>query len=311
FVHINNGVLKHDVWVTGFELQLRYGLEEVASVDLLLGNAWVFDHFCIMLGDRNVGERFAVHALNIVRAKQIHIFITLSQVKGDVRDDDAQRQGLDADLLIGVFTLSVEEVQNVWVVRIQIHCTRTLASTQLVRVRKCVFQHFHDRNNARRLVFDVLNWSARLANVAQQQSNAAAALGQLQRRVNSTTDGLHVVLDAEQETGNQLTALCLTSVEESWGSWLEATRHDLINHAFSNRGVTVCQAKRGHRYTGFKTFAVATAVKGLQGVGGVVLVRTQKGLKAEFEAVRAFEQGFNKFPVIGFDNLWLVVRVFN
>ncbi len=49
------------------------------------------------------------------------------------------------------------------------------------------------------LVLDVLDRRAVLTNVAQQQRNPAAALGQLQRGVDGAPDGLHVVLDAQQK----------------------------------------------------------------------------------------------------------------
>src|SRR5690625_4475824 len=100
WVRIVYGVLKHDVWVTGFELQLSNGLEEVTCVDFLLGDTWVFDHFCVVLRNGDITKWLAVDALNVIRAKQVHIFIALSQVEGDVWNDNSQRQGLDADLLV-------------------------------------------------------------------------------------------------------------------------------------------------------------------------------------------------------------------
>ena len=263
WVRIVYGVLKHDVWVTGFELQLSNGLEEVTCVDFLLGNTGVFDHFCVVLRNGDITKWLAVDALNVIRAKQVHIFIALSQVEGDVWNDNSQRQGLDADLLVSVFALGVEEVQDIWVVSVQVHCTGALTRTQLVSVRKCVFQHLHDRDNARRLVFNVLNWRTGFADVAQQQCNATAALGQLQGGVNSASDGFHVVFDAQQEAGNKLATLCLASIEEGWGCWLEATRHDFINHAFGNCGVTVREEKRSHRHAIFEALQVTTTVEGL------------------------------------------------
>ena len=65
--------------------------------------------------------------------------------------------------------------------------------------RERVLEQLHDRDHARALVLDVLNRCAVLTNVAQQQGNTAAALGQLQRGVNRAPDGLHVVFDAKEE----------------------------------------------------------------------------------------------------------------
>ena len=84
-------------------------------------------------------------------------------------------------------------------VGVQVHRARTLARTELVGVGERVLEQLHDRDDARALVLDVLDRRAVLANVGEQQRNSAAALGQLQRRVDGAPDGLHVVLDAQQK----------------------------------------------------------------------------------------------------------------
>src|SRR5699024_59026 len=105
--------------------------------------------------------------------------------------------------------------------------------------------------------------------------------------------------------------LRLTCVEEGWGCWLESARHDLIDHALGNSGITVCQEKRSHGNAVFKALQITATIKGLQGIRGVVLVRAKERLKAELKAICPLEQGLNKFPVIRFNNSGLVLLVFD
>ena len=110
-----------------------------------------------------------------------------------------RRQRLDPDLLVGVLPLGVQEAVDVGVVGVQVHRAGTLTRTELVGVGERVLQQLHDRDDARALVLDVLDRCAVLANVAEQQRDSAATLGQLQRGVDRAADRLHVVLDAQQE----------------------------------------------------------------------------------------------------------------
>ena len=192
-------VLVHDVRVAGLELQLGQRLEELARLDLRLADARVVDHLVVLLGHRDVGERHTVDPLDVIRREQVHVLVPLGQLEGDVRDHDAEPQRLDADLLVGVLALGVEEPVDVGVVSVQVHRAGALARAELVGVGERVLQQLHDRDDARALVLDVLDRRAVLANVAQQQRNSAAALGQLQRGVDGAPDGLHVVLDAQQK----------------------------------------------------------------------------------------------------------------
>lgn len=60
-------VLEHDVGVTRLELQLGEGLEELARLDLGLANPLVLDHFVVLVGHVDVGERHPVDTLDVVR----------------------------------------------------------------------------------------------------------------------------------------------------------------------------------------------------------------------------------------------------
>ena len=192
-------VLVHDVRVARLELKLGQRLEEFARLDLRLADTRVVDHLVVLLGDRDVGERHAVDAFDVVRREQVHVLVLLRQLERDVGNHDAEAQRLDADLLVGVLALGVEEPVDVGMVRVQVHRTGALTRAELVGVGERVLEQLHDRDDARALVLDVLDRCAVFANVAEQQRNSAAALGQLQRGVDGATDGLHVVLDAKQK----------------------------------------------------------------------------------------------------------------
>src|SRR5699024_8291643 len=100
---------------------------------------------------------------------------------------------------------------------------------ELVGVGERVLEQLHHGDDAAGLVLDVLDRCSVLAQVAQQQRDAAAALGQLQRGVDGAADGLHVDLDAQQEAAHELAALRLAGVEEGGGGRLEAAVEDLVD----------------------------------------------------------------------------------
>ena len=169
-------VLVHDVRVARLELQLGQRLEELARLDLRLADPRVVDHLVVLLGDRDIGERHTVDTLDVVRREQIHVLVLLGQLERDVRDHHTERQRLDADLLVGVLALGVQEAVDVGVMGVQVHRTGTLPRTQLIGVGERVLQQLHDGDDARALILDVLDRCAVLTNVGQQQGNPAAAL---------------------------------------------------------------------------------------------------------------------------------------
>ena len=139
----------------------------------------------------------------------------LRELERDVGDHDAERQRLDPDLLVGVLALGVEELHDVGVVRREVHRPCTLPRAELVGVAERVFEKLHHGDDAAGLVLDLLgDRRTGLTNVAEQERDAAAALGQLQRGVDATRDRLHVVFDAQQEAADQFAALRLARVEE-------------------------------------------------------------------------------------------------
>ena len=178
-------VFEQQVRVAGFELDLGERGEELARVDEGLANAVVCKHLLVFCSDIDIRERHAVHALHVVRAEQCHLLAALRQLERDVGDHHAERERFDADLLVRVLALGVEELQDVGVMRVQIHRAGTLASAELVRIAERVLEQFHHGDDSARLVLDVLDRRALLPQIAQQQCHAAAAFAQLERRVDA------------------------------------------------------------------------------------------------------------------------------
>ena len=182
----------------------------------------------------------------------------------DVRDHDAERQRLNADLLVSVFTLRVEEAVNVWVVCVQVDRACALTCTKLVRVGEGVFQQLHDWDDTGGLVLDLLDRRTVLTQVGEVERHTTAALGELQRRVHAACDGLHVVFNTEQEAGDELTALRLTRVQEGWGCRLEATLDDFLNQGLRELLVATCKVESDHAHAVFEAFKVTSTVERFQ-----------------------------------------------
>ena len=193
--------------------------------------------------------------------------------------------------------------------RVQVDGTRALTRTQLVRVGEGVLEQLHDGHDAAGLVLNLLNGGARLAEVRQLQGDAAAALGQLQRRVDAARDRLHVVLDAQQEAGDQLAARRLTGIEEGRGGRLEATRHDLVDEAAGQLDVAARQVQGHHGDAILEALQVALTVEGLERVRGVVLERTQERREAELVSVGLLIQFFDVREVVLVQDMLLVVSL--
>ena len=203
--------------------------------------------------------------------------------------------------------LGVQEPVDVGVMRVQVDRTGTLARTELIGVGEGILQQLHDRDDTRGLVLDVLDRRAVLTDVGEQQRDSAAALGQLQRGVDGAPDGLHVVLDAQQEAAHRLAALLLARVEEGRGGRLEPSVDDLVDELLGQVGVTGGQRQGHHHHPVFEALQVALPVEGLQGVGGVVLERTQEGREPELLGERAVQQRLHEVAGVLVEHLALVV----
>ena len=200
----------------------------------------IVDHLVVLLGDRNFRERHTVDALDVVGAEEVHVLVLAGQFEGDVGDDHTQGQGLNTDLLVRVFTLGVQELHDVRVVRVQVDRTRALTCAQLVRVGEGVLEKLHNGNHATGLVLNLLDRGTGLAKVGELQGHATTALGQLQCGVDAAGDGFHVVFDAQEEAGDELASRCLASIEEGRGCGLEASGHHLVDQVARHFDVALC-----------------------------------------------------------------------
>ncbi|MCY1229136.1 hypothetical protein D9M72_414930 [compost metagenome] len=191
----------------------------------------------------------------------------------------------------------------------QVHRAGTLAGTELVGVGEAVLEELHHGDDARGLVFDLLDRRADFADVGQRERHAAAALGQLQGGVDGTADRLHVVFDAEQEAGDQLAALLLAGVQERGGGRLEAALNDLIHHLQGKLLVAAGQVQGNHADAVLVALQEALAVKRFQCVGRVELEGAQEGLETELLLVRTVEELADEVHRVLVEGLALVVLV--
>ena len=88
---------------------IRQALEQVAGADPALADPLVGHQLRIEVADGAIGERFAVQPFDVIRREQGHLRIFFRQLEGDIRDHHPQRQGFDADFLIGIFTPSIKK----------------------------------------------------------------------------------------------------------------------------------------------------------------------------------------------------------
>src|SRR5690606_28776946 len=153
----------------------------------------------------------------------------------------------------------------------EVHRAGALTRAQLVSIAERVFEQLHDRQDAARLVLDLLDGRARLADVREEERDSAAALRQLQRRVDAARDRLHVVLDAQQEAAHERAALRLARVEERRRGRLEAAGEDLVDELPREVLVAVREREARHDDAVLEALEVAPAVERLERVARVVL----------------------------------------
>ena len=198
---------------------------------------------------------------------------------------------------------------DVRVVRVQVHGAGALARAELVRVGEGVLEELHHGDDAGGLVLDLLDGRAVLADVGQREGHAAAALGQLQGGVDAAGDRLHVVLDAQQEAGDELAALLLARVQKRGGGRLEAAGDHLVHEVGGQLLVAARQVEGDDGHPVLVALQVALAVEGLQRVRGVELERAEEGREAELRLVGAAEEVLDELERVLLEGLGLVVVV--
>src|SRR5690606_13089930 len=112
-----------------------------------------------------------------------------------------------------------------------------------------------------RLVLDLLDRRAGLAQVGEAQRHAAAALGELERGIDRAADGLHVVLEAQQEARDELAALLLAGVQEGRRRRLETPRDDLVDEIARQLLVAARQRQRHHADAVLVAFQITLSVE--------------------------------------------------
>ena len=162
-----DGIFKHDVRIAGLKLDLRQALEKVAGADPALADPFVGHQLRIEIADGAVGEGVTVQPLDVIRREQGHLRVFFCQLEGDIGDHHSQRQGFDADFLIGILTPGIEEAQNIGMVRMQPDRSRPLAGAKLVGIGEGVLQHLHHRHHPGGLIFDALDRRPGLAQVGE------------------------------------------------------------------------------------------------------------------------------------------------
>ena len=103
--------------------------------------------------------------------------------------------------------------------------------------------------------------------------------------------------------------MSFAGVEEGGRGGLETSAHDFVDKALGEFGVTRREREGDHADAIFVAFEVTSAVEGLQGVRGVVLVGPKEGGEPEFLGVGALEQGFDEVEGVLVNNLLFVVVV--
>ncbi|MNJ58376.1 hypothetical protein D3C77_540060 [compost metagenome] len=89
-----------------------------------------------------------MHAIFLVysmRIEQIHILILLHQLKKFIRRNDAERQCLNANFLVAVNFLRIEEFVNIGMEQIEVHYAAAVTLSQLVRIGERILEQLHNR----------------------------------------------------------------------------------------------------------------------------------------------------------------------
>ena len=169
-------ILKEDVGVSGFELKLSQRGEKLAGLNGRVRDSRICNQLVVVLGDGHVRHGYAVLASDVIRAKKMHILVLFGQTEGYIWNNNPQRKSLDADFLIGIFPLGIQEAKNIWMVRMQVDGSSALPGAQLVGIAEAIFENLHDWDYAGSLVLNLFDRGSGFAQIAQQQGHSTTAL---------------------------------------------------------------------------------------------------------------------------------------
>src|SRR5699024_12334898 len=108
-----------------------------------------------------------------------------------------------------------------------------------------------------------------------------------------------------------VTARYHTEVVEGRGPRLETAVYKLVHKGLRHLLVAIREAEGDHADAVLEAFEGARTVEGLQGVGGVVLVRPEEGLEAELLGVSLLEQRLDEGEIVLVEDFLVVVLILN
>ena len=194
-------------------------------------------------------------------------------------------------------------------VGVEVHRACALTCAELVGIGEGILQQLHDRDHAAGLVLDVLDRGAELTQVAQQQGDAAAALGELQSRVDAARNRLHIVFDAYQEAADRLAALGLAEVQEGRGGGLEAAGKHLVGVfdglLFIAGGKLQCHGGATLR----EVLKIEATIERLERVGRVELERTKESAELKAGGFHVLVDAVEEFSGVLVEDRRVVVLV--
>ena len=184
-----------------------------------------------------------------------------------------------------------------------------LTCAELVGIGEGVLQQLHDRNHAAGLVLDVLDRGAELAQVAQQQGHATAALGELEGRVDAARNRLHVVFDAHQEAADRFATLGLAEVQEGRGGGLEAAGKHFVG-VFDGLLLIAGGELQGHSGATLReVLKIEATIERLERVGRVELERTKESAELKAGGFHVLVDAVEEFSGVLVEDRRVVVLV--
>ena len=155
----------------------------------------------------------------------------------------------------------------------------------------------------------MLDRGAELAQVAQQQGHATAALGELEGRVDAARNRLHVVFDAHQEAADRFATLGLAEVQEGRGGGLEAAGKHFVG-VFDGLLLIAGGELQGHSGATLReVLKIEATIERLERVGRVELERTKESAELKAGGFHVLVDAVEEFSGVLVEDRRVVVLV--
>ena len=155
----------------------------------------------------------------------------------------------------------------------------------------------------------MLDRGAELAQVAQQQGHATAALGELEGRVDAARNRLHVVFDAHQEAADRFATLGLAEVQEGRGGGLEAAGKHFVG-VFDGLLLIAGGELQGHSGATLReVLKIEATIERLERVGRVELERTKESAELKAGGFHVLVDAVEEFSGVLGEDIGVVVLV--